>query len=194
VKLSAFASDIALAEIGVPARALSYVRSGFRAFQPAGAFGYDGGGNASVVLVACAVLAIPELLVLDFVSWHAPGWRIANGVAHVYLIVWALGLAQAFRSLPHVVDDQRATFRSLFFRSVTVARDAVASAEVVEVDRRAAWRALRFGVGRPQRYVRVVLREPAQVERWLAAPCEATSFLVAADDPVRLARTLTTAP
>jgi hypothetical protein len=46
VTVASLARDLAMAEVGVPWRALRYVRGGFRAAQPAGGFAYDDGGNA----------------------------------------------------------------------------------------------------------------------------------------------------
>ncbi|MDB5039480.1 MAG: hypothetical protein JWN27_206 [Candidatus Eremiobacteraeota bacterium] len=187
---SSLARDVALAEVGVPWRALRYVRGGFRAAQPAGAFAYDDGGNAPLMLGALAVLAVPEMLILDLVLWHAAAWRIGSDVVHVYLILWALGIAHAFRTMPHELGAERVTLRTLFFASLSVPRTAIVSAEVVELDRRASRRRTRLGLGSPRRLVRVQLREPAMLERWLARPVPVTSVLVAADDPDGLARAL----
>ncbi|MDB5094293.1 MAG: hypothetical protein JWO85_2394 [Candidatus Eremiobacteraeota bacterium] len=171
-------------------RAYRYVRGGFRAAQPAGGFAYDDGGNTPLMLGALAVLAIPEMLILDLVLWHAPAWRIGSDVVHLYLILWALGIAHAFRTMPHELHADRVMLRTLFFASLSIPRTAIASAEVVEIDRRASRRRTRLGLGSPRRWVLVQLREPAMLERWLARPLPVTSVLIAADDPDRLARAL----
>ncbi|HEY4441982.1 MAG TPA: hypothetical protein VGN14_16100, partial [Candidatus Elarobacter sp.] len=162
----------------------------FRAAAPRGAFAYDDRGNTPLLLGAIAVLTIPELLVLDFALWHVPVWRITSALVHVYAIVWSLGFAEAFRTLPHVVRDGHATFRTLFFTELTVALSDVAAVETVELDRRAIRRERRFGVRTPARWVRVHLREPAVVRSWLAPERAVTTFIVAADEPATLARAL----
>jgi hypothetical protein len=184
--------DIAQAEFGLPLRAFRYVKGGFRAAQPAGAVSYDDGGNTPLLLGAMAVLALPEMAVLDLLLRHAAEWRIASDVVHAYGIVWALGLAHAFRTLPHVLGERDVTFRTLFFRTLAVPRDAIVCAEVVATDPRQARRGMRFGIGFRERAVRVTLRSPALVRTWLGRSQTVDTFLVAADDPARFARALAT--
>jgi hypothetical protein len=187
---TALARDIAHAELGVPLRALRYVASGFRAPQPAGSFAYDAGGNTPLMLGAIAILALPELAALDLLLWHAPAWRIASDVLHAYAIVWSLGLAEAFRTLPHVIQHEQATFRTLFLNEVSVMRSAIERVEIVATGRRTARREMRFGAGFRQPAIRVTLRAPATARVWLGRARPVSTFLVAADDPVRLADAL----
>jgi hypothetical protein len=184
------ARDVAIAELGVPLRAMRYVRNGLRAQPPAGAISYDGGGNTPLLLGAMAVLALPEMAAIDLALWHAAAWRIASDIVHVYAILWCLGLAEAFRTLGHLVDERTATFRTLFLRSVVLLREDIDGVAIVQAPRRLPPGAVRLGFAKRDRIVRIALRRPAVVESWLGLPREAEVLLIGADDVDNLALTL----
>jgi hypothetical protein len=144
--------------------------------------GYDRDGLNSLVLIALAIITVPQAFVIDLLFSHSEALRIVSGIGHVYAIVWTLALASAMRSEPHVVADGRATFRFPLLQSIDVSLNDIES--VKRVESRPCGIA-RFGLGKSG--IIINLRQAVRINR-PAFSRPIFQLFVAGDDPRREAR------
>jgi hypothetical protein len=136
------------------------------------------------MLIALAVLTVPQALAFDLLFSHAAVVRIVSAVAHVYAIVWSLALADALQSEPHTITDGRATFRFPLLQSVDLDLADIASLEAVKRRPRGV---PRFGLGKEG--IVVSLKGAVRIKRPMLAR-SACRIFVAADDLRSLERAL----
>jgi hypothetical protein len=175
------------------ASALRYLCGGFRRPLPAG-FSYVRTWATLPLMLAIPVLTIPEMLVLDFVLWHAPWWRLGSDVLHVYAMLWFVGIVATARARPHRCDAERVRLRFGCIRRLDLERPNIASIVqrgiahdlTKQVREPATMRMTLSGVPA----VELELREPVTVLSLLGQSREVRRVVVSVDEPAAFAAAL----
>lgn len=182
-------------ELVLVASAVRYVCGGFRRPLPPG-FSYVRTWASLPLCLAMPLFIIPEMIALDFVLWNAGWWRLASDIAHVYAMLWAIGIVATARTRPHRFDAERVRLRFGCLRRLDLDRANIAAARAHGRLARDFKRTLRragdaFTMtldGAPA--VELTLREPIAVRSLAGRKRTVCRVFVAADEPAAFAAAL----
>lgn len=188
------------AEILMIGAAAGYLLGGFLRPLPSG-FSYVRTWSTAPLLMAMPLLIVPEAVVLDIVLAHttaAWGWRAFNIVAHLYALLWSVGIFAVARIRPHRSDGIGLRLRFGALRKIDVPLANICATRVLSpiLDARAFARTLpgdgsAFSMaleGAPA--VALTLRDTVTVYDAFRERRNIREIVVAVDDPYAFTRAL----